>query len=489
VIADAETAVSDGAVLSARGVVAQRPVGTHGVRGSRVVLRILLVALPLALAGYALDDRGFAYLASVPGTPLFAGEMVLLLGGLFAALATGYLKAAMRNSIPMLFLLVFAAWGLARTLPLIPTYGIDSIRDAALWYYALIAVLVATVVMAVPDLPHRWARAYVPFLVVLLVWSPFAILLAAAQSPVLPGSGVPLFSHKLDNLAIAATTAIAFLWLVPTHPLRWRSRALLTGLAAVIILVVGTQNRGGLVAASAGIILTGVLLGRRGWNMAAVMLSTVLVGLLLAWGLNVQVTGSTGRYISVAQLIDNAVSIPQGQNSVDLGGTVGFRDQLWSGVIDLASSQGQLSTGLGFGPNLAQQLGVSIGQGDPLRSPHNSHVDILARMGIVGGVLWVAFWGSWYMLMLRRSRFLSPETRGIVKVCMVGVAATLINAYFDPTLESPQGAMWLWALAGLGLGIAARSMAPNKSATMIDGGRPSRPSLSGPRHPEDLTPV
>ncbi|MGH7722016.1 MAG: O-antigen ligase family protein [Candidatus Dormibacteria bacterium] len=453
-----------------------------------MVLRILMVALPVVLAGYALGDRGFAYLASVPGTPLFAGELILLLGGLFAAMATGYLRAALRNSIPMLFLLVFAAWGLARTLPLIPTYGVDSIRDAALWYYALIAILVATVVVAVPDLPRRWARAYVPFLVVLLLWSPFAILLATARSPVLPGSGVTLFSHKLDNTAIAAVTAIAFLWLVPTHSFGLRVRALLTGLGTVIILVVGTQNRGGLVAASAGIVLTGVLLGRRGWSMAAVMVSTVLLGFTLGWGLNLQIPGNQGRYISVSQLIDNAVSIPQGQSSADLGGTVGFRDQLWSGVIDLARSKGQLTTGLGFGPNLAQQLGVSIGEGDPLRSPHNSHVDILARTGLVGAVLWAAFWGSWYMVMFRRLRFLSPETRGILKVCMVGVAATLVNAYFDPTLESPQGAIWLWTLAGLGLGIAARSTAPNR-AKVLGGRRAARLSPSGPGHAEDLASV
>jgi hypothetical protein len=31
-------------------------------------------------------------------------------------------------------------------------------------------------------------------------------------------------------------------------------------------------------------------------------------------------------------------------------------------------------------------------------------------------------------------------------VCMVGVTATLVNAYFDPTLESPQAAIWLWTV-------------------------------------------
>jgi O-Antigen ligase len=452
----------------------QSAVVRHGAPGSRVVLGILSFAVPLVLAGYALDDRGFAYLASIPGTPLFAGEVVILVGAAFVGLATGYLKVALRSGPPMALLLVFVAWGLARTLPLIPLYGLDSIRDAALWYYALMAVLVATLVIAVPDLPHRWARAYVPLLVVLLLWSPVALLLSGSSNPALPGSGVPLFSHKPGNIAVAAATAIAFLWLVPTHALSRGARVLLTGLATVVILGVGTQNRGGLVAALGAVGLVAIMLGRRSWRLGGVMFGTVVIGFLLTWGLNVQVPGAQGRNYSVAQLFDNASSITGAQAGGNLNSTVQFRDALWSGVVDLASEQGVLPTGLGFGPNLAQQLGVSVGVSDPLRSPHNSHVDILARMGLIGGVLWLAFWVSWFWLMFRRSRagvsVLSAEKRGILKVCMVAVAATLINAYFDPTLESPQVAIWLWSLVGLGLGIAASSVRPSRDG-LVAGAR------------------
>ena len=471
-VAGVEAVTDEISLAGAHGLFIRAADRRYGAPGSLVVLRVLLVVLPLALAGYALDDRGFAYLASVPGTPLFAGEMILLVGAAFVALATGYLRLALRNSLPMALLIVFVVWGLVRTLPLIPLYGLDSIRDAALWYYALMAVLVATLVMAVPDLPMRWARAYAPFLVVLILWSPVGMALAGLNNPTIPGTGVPVFSHKLGNTAVTAATAMAFLWLVPTQSLSRRVRVVLTGLAIVVILAAGTQQRGGLVAAAAAIVLTCALLGKRSRGMLAVMVATVLVGSVIGWGLNIHVPGGgPGRDYSVAQLVENVASIPEGQNSADLGGTVAFRDQLWSGAINLAGEQGALVTGLGFGPNLAQELGVTSGAGDPLRSPHNSHIDILARMGIVGGILWVTFWGSWYVLMFRRSRngssFLSTERRGVVRVCMVGVTAILVNAYFDPTLESPQVAIWLWILAGLGLGIAARSIAPSKNVTVV----------------------
>jgi O-Antigen ligase len=433
----------------------------HGAPGSTAVHRALQIGLPLVLAGYALFDRGFAYLASVPGTPVFAGELILLLGAGFAVLATGHFKLALRHSLPTGVLAVFAAWGLVRTVPLIPVYGLDAIRDAALWYYALIAILVRALVVARPDLPGRWARAYAPFVVVLLLWSPVALLLANVASPTVPGSDVPAFAHKIGNIAVDATIAIAFLWLVPTPSLSRRVRALLTALASVIVVASETQNRGGAVAALVAILLIGVLAGHRRRSLAGVVLGTMVVGLVLAWGLDIHVSGGTeGRDISVAQLWQNVASISGGaQDNSQLNATVAFRDTLWSGAINMVQDQNTLMTGVGFGPNLAQELGVPQLPGEPLRSPHNSHVDVLARMGLIGGVLWLVLWVSWYVVVLNRLRHrsapLSPLSEGILKVCVVGVTAILANAYFDPTLESPQVAIWLWTLVGLGLGIAS----------------------------------
>ena len=255
----------------------------QGSRGARAVLRVLLVILPVVLAGYALGDRGFAYLASVPGTPLFAGEVIIALGGLFIALATGYLKGAFRAGLPMTLLLVFMAWGLLRTLPFLPTYGIDTIRDATLWYYALAAVVVATLVVAVPDLPHRWARWYIPFLVVLLLWSPVSMLLGGVGLTLPGSSGVALFSHKPGNIAVAVATAIGFLWLVP-NSMRRSTRAAITAVGTVVIFAVGTQNRGGMVAAFVALVVAGILLRRRSRQMVPVIVATALVGFVFAWG-------------------------------------------------------------------------------------------------------------------------------------------------------------------------------------------------------------
>jgi len=44
--------------------------------------------------------------------------------------------------------------------------------------------------------------------------------------------------------------------------------------------------------------------------------------------------------------------------------------------------------------------------------------------------------------------------RALIAVLVVGVTVTLVNAYFDPTLEGAQVAIWLWTLVGLGTALA-----------------------------------
>jgi hypothetical protein len=82
---------------------------------------------------------------------------------------------------------------------------------------------------------------------------------------------------------------------------------------------------------------------------------------------------------------------------------------------------------------------------------------VIARMGLVGGGLWIALWLSWFTLLVRTRRRMSAlgnVRRSLIDVCMAGVVGILVNAYFDPSLESPQVALWLWTLFGLGIGLA-----------------------------------
>jgi hypothetical protein len=445
----------------------------------------LAVMVPPLLAGYILFDKGFAYI-HIPGTPIFAGEFLVLAGMAAAIAATGYIHLGVRHSAVAKLLLVFAVWGLARTVPNLEKNGLDAVRDSALWYYSLLAIPICALVLWNPDLLRRWTRSYRRLIPWFLVWSPLAYFLAKESSkglpPLVPDSTLSFWAHQPGNIAVHVTIALAFLWLVPGAG--GRLRPALTALATVILLIGATQNRGGLVAALAGLGLLWMFAKRRG-RMTLAMISTVLLIIVIGWGANVQIRGEQNRRISVEQLVQNVGSLTGKDDSQapgNLNSNVEFRDQLWSAVIHKVRTEKRVLTGLGFGPNIAREVGFQGQATTQLRSPHNSHIDVFARMGAIGLAIWIALWGVWYTIALRaRSRLRTlgrAFERGLVEVAVVGATAILINAYFDPTLESPQVAIWLWTLVGITLGCAAigrRATAPQPASQRPDNALPQLP--------------
>ncbi len=101
-------------------------------------------------------------------------------------------------------------------------------------------------------------------------------------------------------------------------------------------------------------------------------------------------------------------------------------------------------------------------------------------MGLIGITLWIVFWVLWSVALLKaRLRFRALGMRfemGMIEVSFVGAIAILINSYFDPTLESPQVAIWLWVLVGIGLGLVAIA-APHTDAAQDAGNRARYRSL------------
>src|SRR3990170_4844768 len=102
-------------------------------------VRVVAVALGVLLLGYMFLGRGFAHIG-LP--PLYIGEVVLAM----CVVATGF--AFWRNGLRVApsrilwLLLGLMALGAVRTLPYIGQYGVDGLRDATLWGYAVFAILV-----------------------------------------------------------------------------------------------------------------------------------------------------------------------------------------------------------------------------------------------------------------------------------------------------------------------------------------------------------
>ena len=364
--------------------------------------------LSILLAGYLLFDKAFAYI-HLPGTPAYVGELVLVVGGLGTLAATGYLRIPVRDEPILSLLAVWFLWGLIRFIPGFGANGVNAVRDFALCYYCFFAFFTVAALARCPDLLERWLAQLARLVPWLLVWLPFALILASRpHGPSVPFSGgVSVFTHAPGNGAIAALLALGAMWLFP-GTLSTRSRAVLSFLALVVMALSATQNRGGLVGATAGALVgLAFIPARDRLRLIVRAIAVTALVLVLAVQLSLKIP-TQGRPFSASQLVSNVLSIG-GDRSGGLAGTVAGRDQLWSLISAKQVAEGKLVDGFGFGVNLPYLVGdyqVTNGP-NPLRSPHNSHLDVLARMGLIGALLWIALWLGWYRRMIMGCRRLA----------------------------------------------------------------------------------
>jgi O-Antigen ligase len=440
------------------------PGRNQGAPGRLLVLYGRLVG-PL-LCGYMFFDKAFAYI-HLPGTPLYVGEIVITIGVLGVLSATGYLRVPLREEPVLAILTAWFLWGFIRFLPGLQAYGIMAVRDFALCYYCLFAYFIVAALARAPEILDAWIAKFSLVLPWLLVWLPFALIVVSFvhHAPSVPFSGgVSVLNHEPGNAGIAAIIALGYMWLFP-NTRSARSRAVLSVIALVTIALAATQNRASLIGGTAGVAAGLVFLsGRERWRLIVRGVAVVALGLGLAIGLSVQIpdtSGAYGRAFSVSQLVDNVASIGSGGGAGGLGGTVAGRDQLWSLVFHQQLVEGRLFDGLGFGVNLPYLVGdTQVTDGpNPLRSPHNSHDDVLARMGLIGLSLWVILWLGWYWQLVTGCRRLARRElharRQVAVLCMMVVSTILVTSYFSPQLEGAQIAALQWTAFGVGIAVTS----------------------------------
>jgi O-antigen ligase len=438
-------------------------------------------ALLLLLAGLALLDRPFGVLG-MPGVPVYVTEIVLALCVLELLVRRNPLAGISRGRwLAPLMIAVFLGWGAIRLLTSFGNPILDVLRDSALVYYALFAL----VAYALGGLDRRFTPAgllelYGRFVPVLLVVAPTRLIFATVPSlqaagPVIPGSDVPLLGgHRPGNLGVQVALAVVYLATNGRRD-RWTVAGIVAGL--LTILLAATQNRGGFLSACLVIGVAVLLWGRRArfrWLATASVLACMLV---VAWGLNLSIQ-SGQRDISANQLLENVESLARDDpaGSSQLADTEDFRSQLWTLVLDETVRTNQLENGWGFGPNLGASF-LPTHEDQALRNPHNSHLTILARLGIVGLGIWVVMLLSWFRRVLgvalegRRARHRPTDRARLAMLCSAVTAGMLLNAFFDPTFETPMAAVWLWSVLGIGIGLVVR---PTAAETPDPGTTPTR---------------
>jgi O-antigen ligase len=415
-----------------------------------------LLLLSSVLLGYALMGRGFAYLGF---PPLFIGEIVLF-AGFIVLLRTGYIIAALA-SVPSLLLAMTMAWVLLRTLPFVGVHGVEALRDSVIVIYGGFAFIVITLLLEDARRVNALVRYYGFFLTIYVPAIPFIFALSRylpGYIPDVPGTTVPLLSIKPGEVAVHLAGAAVFV-LVGLR----KATLLWTILLLAALAMTSALNRGAMLAFVIPVALAAIINGKL--RELATVLVIALAIFAAAYAAETTVTddhdlgaGAT-RQVSTRQIVANAESIFVGRSDKSLESTRTWRLEWWNIIVKDTILGPHFWSGRGFGLNLAIADGFRTDRdGEPLRSPHNAHMTILARAGVPGLMLWAALLAAWFAMVMRAMwtarRRGEQETAGLFVWVGCYVMSVVINASFDVALEGPMQGVWFWCVVGFGIGSA-----------------------------------
>jgi O-antigen ligase/polysaccharide polymerase Wzy-like membrane protein len=475
--------------LAAGAIVAINPLVGVALAGTSFVLvgflalgrqssRVFLWSLAVLLVTYAFLGRGGAYIGIAP---LYAGEVALSVGAVALLLNIN----TVRPGVIHVLLILFMVWGLVRTLPYIGPYGLDALRDAVTWAYGLFALAVGAMIRPRDyETIVRWYRRLIPWYLPAVPLVALGTRAFEAYIPKWPntpegGVGIVFFNAGHTGVHLAGVGAFILLGLYGLRRTRIPEAALwLFWMLGVGII--GSLNRGSLLAASTCGLGVAFLRSRSRWLSLAILAPTILA---LTAALNPVIDLGGLRKVSFDQLIQNVVSIFGKSSEVDLENTAEWRLAWWGKIGDYTIHGPYFWDGKGYGINLADDDGFQVAADGSLRAPHNGHIEILARSGVPGLALWVLVQGAYAVGLLRAA--LGAYRAGedfwarVLAWLFIYWLAAMINMSFDPYLQGPHGGIWFWSSFGLGLGAMRAWRTKEGQESGREAMKPPGPAVAG----------
>ena len=413
--------------------------------------------LAIVLLGYALMGKGFAYIGF---PPLYVGEIACLLGIL--AFARSGACVASVATLPGVLLATLMIWVVLRTIPYVDVYGFDALRDSVIVLYGIFAFIVIALVLEDErriDTALRYYSFFVTMLPVMLVG--YVVTRFWQDNIPIFGPNIPILDVQGSAVGMHLTGAAVFVLI----GYRRASPLVLVAWLALFVLA-GSVNRGAMLSVIVPVVLATLMLGRWRALLVAAVSAVALFGVAYVVEASYshfhEAEESDKRPVSAHQIVDNIKSI-FGEGGEQSEGTKQWRIDWWHVIREKAVEGSNFWTGRGFGLDLATADGFetppdpSNPRPIPLsRSPHSAHMNILARAGMPGFILWLALLISWGVMMLgamfsARSRGQEQWT-GLFLFISCYAAAVVINASVDVVLEGPMQGIWFWCLFGFGIG-------------------------------------
>lgn len=321
----------------------------------------------------------------------------------------------------------------------------DVIRDSFMFNYSLFILLVFLLKEELPLFKKNIFQVY--------KWFPYVVCFFFLISSYIPSVGsievfnYRLFEYKFGDMGVHLLLCTLF---ILNGDIEYQPRYywLTLILIAYLFLVVSSYSRSGMVSYGAGLIIFFVLTKNKELKkLMRTYLKYVPFILLLAVPLYLSTKleeNFQGRKIGIDQLTENVTSLFSSESSNNtLNDNKLWRITWWLKIIDDTFLGPHFIIGQGYGMSLADAYDIKYDSEGNLRSPHNFHMTVLARMGVIVFFIWL----YWIVLNIKKIRDpdLSPENL----IYYTAIIAFLINASFDVYLEGPMGAMPFWIMVGL----------------------------------------
>lgn len=431
-----------------------QPVRRPAPRPKPFAIKMLLVYL----GAITIIGKGPTYLG-IP--PLYWGEIVMLI--LVAWIIRNPLPLyANVAKLPILSgaIVVFMLIGAVLTARDVSKWGLDAVRDAALWYYATFFFIGLYITRSEKLSDAIWKTLMVIWSCA-VIWGSMDLASGNQLSnlgPIIPWRGVGVLTnigHELgQNMALGSAILLGGY----TLP-KFKSAALRTVLGlAGFTLFAASHGRGQKVGVAMGLLAVLILsFGRRRppqFPRRLVCLVTIcaVLGVSLATVAGVDF----GKVTQLDRFLE--------QDSADAG--THYWRTIWWHNLNRAVLDTNPLFGLGFGLNLCVFNPFLVGTEDlqwVARSPHNINMTMYSRMGIVGASLWGLilllgvgrlFWHAWHGTNGRHPYTLARREELCFWVMML--ITTVVNSSFGVLMEGPVLGIWFWFALGFASG---RSMA------------------------------
>jgi hypothetical protein len=283
-------------------------------------------------------------------------------------------------------------------------------------------------------------------------WFPFVALLnfilqyfVPFFETVTPFGGIPILLYKNGDMGVQLLiSTLLLLYSFEKKTLKWR--VLLSLVIALDFLILASYSRSGIVAFLASM-LCFIYFNKDIQLQARVRLLIKYLPIILLVVtpiyINIKVAENfQGRSVGFEQIKNNFSSIVGGTTDATSENNVVWRLVWWAKIIDYSLSSPNFFIGKGLGMNLATDDDI-ITLDDSLRSPHNFHLNIMSRFGVLLFMIWMYF-----LIQLLKPLF-KKQLQG--KRLLIGciMLAFLLNASFDVFLEGPMGAFPFWTWMGL----------------------------------------